>query len=340
VLVGPSGCGKSTVLRLIAGLEQPTQGDLYLDAQRVNDIAPKDRDIAMVFQSYALYPHMTVWDNMAFGLKMRKTPKAEMARRVAEAARMLDLDALLQRKPGQLSGGQRQRVALGRAIVRNPKVFLMDEPLSNLDAKLRVQMRSELVGLHRRLQATTLYVTHDQVEAMTMGDMIVVLHQGRTQQVAPPHVVYHQPANMFVGSFMGQMSFLPVRLVGSQLQLDEATGWPVPEHVCAALRQAVPLASNPDASFTLGIRPEHWQLASACPDTPPVLLGCPGQIEPLGPETLVHLPLGEGLASVLARLPGDCPVSLSEPLALTLDWHRVCWFDAQTQARLALAPDG
>src|SRR5437879_1183379 len=203
VLVGPSGCGKTTALRMIAGLEEQTSGDIFIGERLVNDVSPKDRDIAMVFQNYALYPHMSVYDNMAFGLKLRKVPRTEIKQRVTQVANMLDLGGLLERKPKQLSGGQRQRVALGRAIVREPQVFLMDEPLSNLDAKLRVQTRAELIKLHRRLGITTIYVTHDQVEAMTMGDRIAVMQSGLVQQVDAPLTLYNQPANMFVAGFIG-----------------------------------------------------------------------------------------------------------------------------------------
>ncbi len=210
IFVGPSGCGKSTTLRMIAGLEEITGGDLYIDDRRVNDVEPKDRDIAMVFQNYALYPHMTVFDNMAFGLKLRKLPKEEIKQKVEEAAKILDLETLLDRKPKALSGGQRQRVAMGRAIVRNPKVFLMDEPLSNLDAKLRVQMRAEISQLHQRLQTTIIYVTHDQTEAMTLGTRIVVMKDGVMQQVDTPKNLYDKPANLFVAGFIGspQMNFV------------------------------------------------------------------------------------------------------------------------------------
>ena len=216
VLVGSSGCGKSTLLRMIAGLENITSGDIFIDDKKVNDIPPKDRDIAFVFQSYALYPHMTVKENIAFGLKMRKTPKAEIEKKVKEAAEILNLQEYLDRKPKQLSGGQRQRVALGRAIVRNPKVFLMDEPLSNLDAKLRVQMRSEIKKLHQKLQTTFIYVTHDQTEALTMGDRIVVLNNGDIQQVGTPDEIYNHPKNTFVAGFIGspQMNFINGRLLG------------------------------------------------------------------------------------------------------------------------------
>ena len=210
IFVGPSGCGKTTTLRMIAGLEEISSGELYIDEKLMNDVEPKDRDIAMVFQNYALYPHMTVYDNMAFGLKLRKVPKDEIRRKVEEAAKILDLEKLLDRKPKALSGGQRQRVAMGRAIVRNPKVFLMDEPLSNLDAKLRVQMRSELASLHNRLQATIIYVTHDQVEAMTLGTRIVVLKDGVIMQVDSPQRLYNNPNNLFVAGFIGspQMNFV------------------------------------------------------------------------------------------------------------------------------------
>ena len=216
VLVGPSGCGKSTTLRMVAGLEELTGGNIYIGDRLVNDVPPKDRDIAMVFQSYALYPHMSVYDNLAFGLKLRKTPKAEIQRRVAEAADMLNISELMDRKPRALSGGQRQRVAVGRAIVRDPAVFLMDEPLSNLDAKLRVQTRAELIRLHERLQATVIYVTHDQMEAMTMGTRIAVLRDGVLQQLGPPQEVYAAPSNVFVGGFIGSpaMNFFDARDLG------------------------------------------------------------------------------------------------------------------------------
>ena len=217
VLVGPSGCGKSTTLRMVAGLEDISSGDLMIDGVRMNDVPPKDRDIAMVFQNYALYPHMTVYENMAFGLKIRKYDKAEIDKRVREAARILDIEELLERKPKALSGGQRQRVAVGRAIVRQPKVFLFDEPLSNLDAKLRVQMRAEISGLHHRLQATMIYVTHDQVEALTMADKIVVMKLGIVQQIGTPMELYNEPDNKFVAGFIGSppMNFMTVKVEGN-----------------------------------------------------------------------------------------------------------------------------
>ena len=221
IFVGPSGCGKSTTLRMIAGLEEISSGELIIDGKVMNDVEPKDRDIAMVFQNYALYPHMTVFDNMAFGLKLRKVPKDEIKAKVEEAARILDLEKLLDRKPKALSGGQRQRVAMGRAIVRNPKVFLMDEPLSNLDAKLRVQMRSEISSLHNRLGATIIYVTHDQTEAMTLGTRIVVLKDGVIMQVDSPQKLYNQPNNLFVAGFIGspQMNFVDAQCVVEGLSL-------------------------------------------------------------------------------------------------------------------------
>jgi ABC-type sugar transport system ATPase subunit len=244
VFVGPSGCGKSTLLRMIAGLDQPTSGDIRIDGERVNEIGAADRGCAMVFQSYALYPHMSVYANMAFGLENVKTPKPEIEAKVRDAAALLKLDALLERRPTQLSGGQRQRVAIGRAIVRNPKIFLFDEPLSNLDAELRVSMRAELSELHQRLQATMIYVTHDQVEAMTMADRIVVLRAGKIEQVGAPKELYERPANAFVAGFIGspRMNFLP-----------------------AALARQIPalVAHIPANAAQVGIRPEHWQVCGS-----------------------------------------------------------------------------
>ena len=252
VLVGPSGCGKSTTLRMIAGLEAETSGDIFIGDHRVNDLGPKDRDIAMVFQNYALYPHMNVYDNMAFGLKMRKVSKAEIDQRVKEAAEILGLEPYLKRKPKELSGGQRQRAALGRAIVRHPAVFLMDEPLSNLDAKLRVQTRAEIVKLQKRIATTMIYVTHDQVEAMTMGHRIVVMKDGVVQQVASPQAVYDRPANQFVAGFIGSpaMSFLPCRLEADNGTL-YARGRSFSVQIPAERRTALG-AANADA-VTLGL---------------------------------------------------------------------------------------
>ncbi len=254
VLVGPSGCGKSTMLRMIAGLEEISSGDLYFDDLRVNDIEPKNRDIGMVFQNYALYPHKTVFENIAFPLKVRKTPKSEIKKRVNEVALSLELDALLDRKPKELSGGQRQRVALGRAIIRNPKLFLFDEPLSNLDAKLRVQMRSEIQSLHQRLGTTAIYVTHDQVEAMTMGSRLVVMSKGEVQQIAPPQELYDKPANKFVAGFLGspQMNFFDGEILHDNgLIFEESGGLEIklPESLNIRL-------SEKSQKMTLGVRPE------------------------------------------------------------------------------------
>src|SRR5205809_3249416 len=266
VLVGPSGCGKSTTLRMVAGLEDITSGEIYLGDQLVNNLPPKDRDMAMVFQNYALYPHMTVYDNMAFGLKMRKFPKADIEKRVSEAATLLGIPDLLKRKPRQLSGGQRQRVAVGRAIVRHPQVFLFDEPLSNLDAKLRVQMRVELKRLHERLETTAIYVTHDQVEAMTLGDRVVVMKDGWIQQVGEPMELYTRPANRFVAGFIGSpaMNFVDVTIQGDSNLTAQGTG----------LRLGIPpslagrLGPYKGQRVTLGVRPEDPRLATGADQAP------------------------------------------------------------------------
>ena len=285
VLVGPSGCGKSTILRMIAGLEEITEGDIYIDDQRINDIPPKDRDIAMVFQNYALYPHMTVYKNMAFGLKLRKYPKKEIEQRVNEAAEILSISHLLNRKPKHLSGGERQRVAVGRAIVRHPKVFLFDEPLSNLDAKLRVQMRMEISRLPDRLNATIVYVTHDQVEAMTMGDQIVVLNEGEIQQIADPGTLYHKPANRFVGGFIGTppMNFIETHIVNSG---DTATLRFENFEMALDTRLQSVLNGLSGDSVTLGIRPEdiHIGLNGGNSVATQVEL-----VEPLGNHALLYL---------------------------------------------------
>src|SRR5574338_96095 len=257
VLVGPSGCGKSTTLRTVAGLEEATSGEIYIGDQLVNDVPPKDRDIAMVFQNYALYPHMTVFENMSFGLRLRKFPKAEIKERVENAARILDITNLLDRQPKQLSGGQRQRVAMGRAIVRNPKVFLFDEPLSNLDAKLRVQMRTEIKKVHQKVTTTTVYVTHDQVEAMTLADRVVVMNAGRIEQIGSPYEVYHQPRTRFVAGFIGSpaMNFIPCRLEqagsGLRARVSDTIVLPVPAAHAARYRSVA------GKELVLGLRPEH-----------------------------------------------------------------------------------
>jgi multiple sugar transport system ATP-binding protein len=296
VLVGPSGCGKSTTLRMIAGLEEVSQGDIYIGDRRVNDVPPKDRDIAMVFQNYALYPHMSVYDNLAFGLKLRKYPKAEIKKRVTDAAGILGIEQLLDRKPKALSGGQRQRVAVGRAIVRQPKVFLFDEPLSNLDAKMRVQMRTELAKLHQRLQATMIYVTHDQVEAMTMGDRIVVMNDGIVQQTDTPLALYNQPANLFVAGFLGSppMNFI----IGNLKQERDAILFSEIEGGTIQVR--LEMQHRPAARefvgrrILFGIRPEDIELAQFSAND-----GLSGSfpaivdiVEPMGAETNLYLQTG------------------------------------------------
>jgi ABC-type sugar transport system ATPase subunit len=316
VLVGPSGCGKTTTLRMIAGLEDITSGELRIDGRRVNEAPPKDRDIAMVFQSYALYPHMSVFDNMAFGLKLRGTAKDEIRRRVDEAAQMLDLQALLDRKPKQLSGGQRQRVAMGRAIVRRASVFLFDEPLSNLDAKLRLQTRMQLNQLHRRLGATSIYVTHDQVEAMTLANRIVLMKGGHVQQIGTPLELFDRPSNVFVATFLGSpaMNVLPARLEGGQAVGD---GFRLP--VTAPPGEA-------GRPILVGVRPQHIGLgAGGAPATVEL-------VEPLGTETYVHCRLGDGL--VVARVDGATTARAGEPVALAIDAERLHLFDPQTESRV------
>ncbi|MBO0755351.1 MAG: sn-glycerol-3-phosphate ABC transporter ATP-binding protein UgpC [Bradyrhizobiaceae bacterium] len=257
VLVGPSGCGKSTTLRMIAGLEEVSAGEIFIGGELVNDLPPKDRDVAMVFQNYALYPHMTAFENMSFGLRLRKFPRAEIRRRVEDAARILDITDLLDRRPKALSGGQRQRVAMGRAIVRNPKVFLFDEPLSNLDAKLRVQMRTEIKRVHQKVKTTTVYVTHDQVEAMTLADRVVVMHRGRIEQIGAPQELYHHPKTRFVAGFIGSpaMNFAPCRLeqngASVRINICDDIAFPLPEEHAARYRPAM------GKNLILGLRPEH-----------------------------------------------------------------------------------
>jgi len=290
VLVGPSGCGKSTTLRMIAGLEEPTHGTIHIGERVVNDVPPKDRDIAMVFQNYALYPHMTAYQNMAFGLKLRKYPKAEIDERVRDAARVLGIQELLTRKPAALSGGQRQRVAVGRAIVRKPKVFLFDEPLSNLDAKLRVEMRAELNRLHQRLQTTMVYVTHDEVEAMTLGDRIVVLNDGVVQQVADPLSLYDRPRNRFVAGFIGTppMNFLDGEIedAGGTLYFVAGAG-----RLRLPRRMASNLKGHLGRGVALGIRPEDMRSRSLVPDAGPetCLNVRVNVVEPLGDEMILYL---------------------------------------------------
>lgn len=335
VLVGPSGCGKSTLLRLIAGLETPTTGEIYINNTLVNQVAPKDRDIAMVFQNYALYPHMSVWDNLAFGLKMRKTPRAELMKRVEQTAERLELTPLLKRKPKELSGGQRQRVALGRAIVREPQLFLMDEPLSNLDARLRQQTRHELAQLHHSLAqttgASTVYVTHDQVEALTLGHRIAVLNAGKLEQVATPQEVYQRPQTLFVASFIGQLSVLQAAVKGETLTLGPELSWPL-EQSAFWVEKARSLQQ-----ITLGIRPESWQVVAD--NTPSslqqlCLTGTLTSRELLGSEQQVQLAV-EGLSSpLLVRLPAQQLVALGQRLTVAVAPQALHAFCATTGQRL------
>jgi len=320
VLVGPSGCGKSTTLRMVAGLEEITSGTISIDGRVVNDVAPKDRDIAMVFQNYALYPHMSVRENMAFGLKLRKLPKAEIDHRVEEAADILELSNLLGRKPKALSGGQRQRVALGRAIVRKPKVFLFDEPLSNLDAKLRNQMRVEILRLHQRLDATIIYVTHDQVEAMTMGTRIVVMKDGRVQQIDPPVALYTRPNNLFVAGFIGSptMNFVTGRVLDGRFVGDGVTF-----HIPSALKK-----SGLEGDFTLGIRPEDLLLGTGDGEAG-ALQGKVEIAEPLGAETYLHVLVGKG--KVVARVDPTATFDVGQDVTLHFNANRVHLFDAKTE---------
>ncbi|HEU0016252.1 MAG TPA: sn-glycerol-3-phosphate ABC transporter ATP-binding protein UgpC [Longimicrobium sp.] len=338
VLVGPSGSGKSTLLRMIAGLESITDGRLYIGDRLVNEVAPRDRDIAMVFQSYALYPHMTVRENLGFALRLRKTAKAEVEKRVRAAAEVLGLDAILDRKPRQLSGGQRQRVALGRAIVRDPAVFLFDEPLSNLDAKLRVQMRAEISGLHRRLGATMVYVTHDQVEAMTLGDRIVVLNHGRIQQIDTPLRLYDHPANRFVAGFIGSpaMNFFPGALRDGNGLTFVADGGAFELPVPAAWEGA--LRGHAGKPVVLGIRPESLHAPGSRPPSAP-LADAPfvvEALEPLGNEIFVHARAGAHAAT--ARVPPQPLPAPGEPLTLALDLGRLHFFDPESEQSLAPVP--
>jgi multiple sugar transport system ATP-binding protein len=330
VLLGPSGCGKSTALRLLAGLEEITQGNIYIGGQMVNDVPPKDRDIAMVFQSYALYPHMSVYDNMAFGLKLRKTPKDDIDRRVKEAARILRIEELLDRKPKQLSGGQRQRVAVGRAIVREPKVFLMDEPLSNLDAKLRVAARAEISKLHQRLETTFIYVTHDQVEAMTMGTRVVVLRDGILQQVDTPSNLYLYPANLFVAGFIGSpaMNFFDVTLVGEDgdLYVDGGTfRVKVPEE---KLQTLLPYKGK---NITFGIRPDDMHDPQYTPPniTAGKMKAKVDVTELMGNEVFVHMLAGD--RSFTARFDPRTGVRVGDTLDVVLDMDNMHAFDPQTE---------
>lgn len=327
VLVGPSGCGKSTTLRMIAGLEEISEGELYIGDRLVNDIAPKDRDIAMVFQNYALYPHMTVFDNMAFGLKLRKVPKDEIKRKVEEAAKILDLSHLLDRKPKAMSGGQRQRVALGRAIVRNPQVFLLDEPLSNLDAKLRAQMRTEISKLHKKLGTTFIYVTHDQTEAMTMGDRIVVMKDGIIQQIDTPQALYERPGNKFVAGFLGspQMNFIDAVLRKSNGYYVEFAGGAKIDIPAAKVTND--LAKYVDQEVIMGIRPEaiHDDEMFLSTATTGIVNADVEITEMMGAETFLYLNCNG--VSLTARVDPRSTAKSQDRIKIALDPNKLHLFD-------------
>jgi multiple sugar transport system ATP-binding protein len=355
ILVGPSGCGKSTTLNMIAGLEEITSGELRIGGERVNDKAPKDRDIAMVFQSYALYPHMTVRQNIAFPLTLAKMKKAEISQKVEETAKTLDLTELLDRKPASLSGGQRQRVAMGRAIVRNPRAFLMDEPLSNLDAKLRVQMRGEIARLQRRLRTTTVYVTHDQTEAMTLGDRVVVMLAGVAQQIGTPQELYDRPVNLFVAGFIGSpaMNFFPAQLT------DVGVGLPFGQITLTQQVHDVLAAHPTPTNVIVGIRPEHLEDANLI-DTYQRLRALVFEVgvelvESLGAEKIVHFTVegasahsaqltelaadsGIGENEFVARLPAESAATAGQRIELALDTTKLAIFDADTGANLTIPP--
>jgi multiple sugar transport system ATP-binding protein len=329
VLVGPSGCGKSTTLRMIAGLEEVTAGDIYIGGDIVNDLPPKDRDIAMVFQNYALYPHMSVFENMSFGLKLRKFPKDEIKKRVDHAARILDITELLDRKPKALSGGQRQRVAMGRAIVRNPKVFLFDEPLSNLDAKLRVQMRTEIKRVHQLVKTTTVYVTHDQVEAMTLADRVVVMNGGLIEQIATPQDLYHHPRTHFVAGFIGSpaMNFIRCRLeqngAGQRVRISDTISLPVPAS------RAARFASVNGKELLFGLRPEHiTEPRRSDRDASCEFAATLDVVEPMGMETMVYFTV-DG-QEVCGRVDPGSARGPGESMRLYADMDRMHLIDPQT----------
>ncbi|UOQ92725.1 sn-glycerol-3-phosphate ABC transporter ATP-binding protein UgpC [Halobacillus shinanisalinarum] len=332
VFVGPSGCGKSTTLRMIAGLEEITNGDFIIDEKRMNDVAPKDRDIAMVFQNYALYPHMNVYDNMAFGLKLRKMDKQEIKQRVDNAANILGLEALLDRKPKALSGGQRQRVALGRAIVRDAKVFLMDEPLSNLDAKLRVQMRAEIQKLHQRLQTTTIYVTHDQTEAMTMATRLVVMKDGLIQQVGAPKEVYDKPENVFVGGFIGSpaMNFFNGTLRENHIELGNDIKIAVPDGKLKPLREQDYIGKE----VILGVRPEdmHDEPVFIDANQDKKITAYIEVAELMGAESYLYSKVGD--QEFIARVDARTEINGGDEIELAIDMNKVHFFDKDTEQRI------
>jgi sn-glycerol 3-phosphate transport system ATP-binding protein len=329
VVVGPSGCGKSTILRLIAGLEEITSGEVWIGDRLVNRLEPKDRNIAMVFQNYALYPHMNVFNNMAYGLRARRFSKAGIRRRVEQAAQILGLEDLLHRKPRQLSGGQRQRVAMGRCIVREPSVFLFDEPLSNLDAKLRTQMRVELKRLHKQLRTTSIYVTHDQVEAMTLADRILVLNEGRIEHLGTASQIYHQPATTFVAGFIGSpgMNLLPGRLAGSGDRISLPGG--------NTFEFKAALNGHKGPGITLGIRPEHLMLEAGAAGSDLCRLEALVElVEPLGSDNVAHCSM-EGLErNLVTRLPGDCPINEGETIKLAFSPESLHLFDPESGKRI------
>ncbi|MCK9210484.1 MAG: sn-glycerol-3-phosphate ABC transporter ATP-binding protein UgpC [Ignavibacteriaceae bacterium] len=335
VLVGPSGCGKSTTLRMIAGLEEISSGELFIDEKVMNSIPPKDRDIAMVFQNYALYPHMSVFDNISFGLKIRKFSKEEIIKRVSEAAKILGLEEYLKRKPKELSGGQRQRVALGRAIVRQPKVFLFDEPLSNLDAKLRVQMRTEISKLHKKLEATIVYVTHDQVEAMTMGDRIVVMNKGVVQQVAPPIELYQKPVNKFVAGFIGSpaMNFIQGTILKNEKLLFKSDKGSLVYEIPSADESR--LSNYAGKKAWIGIRPEDIYHSSAnnVDTTNFAKINIKiDLVEPMGNETFIYFSLDDIL--ITARISARDNSSFQTNSAFAVDLSKVFYFDSESEIRI------
>ena len=335
ILVGPSGCGKSTLMNCIAGLEDITGGEIRVDGADISTASPKDRDIAMVFQSYALYPTMTVQENIAFGLKMRKVPAAKIQEEVARVAQLLQIEHLLGRKPSQLSGGQQQRVAMGRALARRPKIYLFDEPLSNLDAKLRVEMRTEIKLMHQRLKTTTVYVTHDQIEAMTLGDKVAVMKDGIVQQFGTPKEIYNDPANLFVASFIGSppMNFIPLRLS------KRGGGWSAllesGQDRCELPVNAAPGESLEGRDVILGIRPE--QICVGAASELPSLRAEVQVVEPTGPDTMVFVTLNQ--TKVCCRLAPDAAPNPGETLTLQFEPGKVLLFDAQTGERLGLMSD-
>ncbi len=334
ILVGPSGCGKSTLMNCIAGLEEITGGEIRLDEADISSASPKDRDIAMVFQSYALYPTMTVQENIAFGLKMRKVPAAKIEEEVSRVAKLLQIEHLLSRKPSQLSGGQQQRVAMGRALARRPKIYLFDEPLSNLDAKLRVEMRTEIKLMHKRLKTTTVYVTHDQIEAMTLGDKVAVMKDGIVQQFGTPKEIYNNPANLFVASFIGSppMNFIPLRLTR------QADGWRAllesGQDRCELPLSLADGQSLEGREVILGIRPE--QISVGTEAEMPSLRAEVQVIEPTGPDTMIFVSLNQ--TKVCCRLAPDAAPNPGESLTLQFEPEKVLLFDAQTGERLGVAP--